>query len=492
MDLEALVTDELREEIAGYQLEWFDVEASSRRPPHATVGVRTPDGEEVDRLVHRRRPGRRDLPRDQRRHRQRRAGCASSASTPSPAARTRSARRRSCSRSAASPARARASRPTSSRPAARAYVRALSNALSPRGRSPTEAEARWPTRPSGASSGAVARSRGRRRAERAVPAGRRPRARGRCGSRSMKLVPIAAAALGVRARRVWTAAPRRRSASASTDTAERGDGADHARARCWVPARLAVGFRHSTWVSRPAGAASRLVGLQTPPSTYSRPPISTGANSHGHRARGLDRLGDGRRRARRGLPNTTRRPVRRSTAATRRRPSKRAPEPLDPARRRSRSSWRAGQPAQQRRAHHRAAGRGEAERQRRERGAGGHRPRAGAPGRVQRRRGQARRPARGRPRRRRARCSIDDGRRGDWPAARCAATIEPAEVPTKYSHSRRSKPVASSIPASTPIIHASPRTPPPPSTSTSGGVSMAIARLRCAAAGGCAGARLRT
>jgi 2-isopropylmalate synthase len=45
MDLEALVTDELREEIAGYQLEWFDVEASSRRPPHATVGVRTPDGE---------------------------------------------------------------------------------------------------------------------------------------------------------------------------------------------------------------------------------------------------------------------------------------------------------------------------------------------------------------------------------------------------------------------------------------------------------------
>src|SRR5437764_2357355 len=47
MDLEALVTDELREEIAGYQLEWFDVEASTRRAPHATVGVRTPDGGEV-------------------------------------------------------------------------------------------------------------------------------------------------------------------------------------------------------------------------------------------------------------------------------------------------------------------------------------------------------------------------------------------------------------------------------------------------------------
>jgi 2-isopropylmalate synthase len=47
MDLEALVTDEIREEVVGYQLEWFDVEASSRRPPHATVGLRTPEGDEV-------------------------------------------------------------------------------------------------------------------------------------------------------------------------------------------------------------------------------------------------------------------------------------------------------------------------------------------------------------------------------------------------------------------------------------------------------------
>src|SRR5437763_8206279 len=47
MDLEALVTDELRDEVAGYQLEWFEVEASSRRPPHAIVGVRTPDGTDV-------------------------------------------------------------------------------------------------------------------------------------------------------------------------------------------------------------------------------------------------------------------------------------------------------------------------------------------------------------------------------------------------------------------------------------------------------------
>jgi 2-isopropylmalate synthase len=47
MDLEALVTDELRDEVQAYTLEWFDVEASSRRPPHATVAVRTPDDEVV-------------------------------------------------------------------------------------------------------------------------------------------------------------------------------------------------------------------------------------------------------------------------------------------------------------------------------------------------------------------------------------------------------------------------------------------------------------
>jgi len=48
MDLEALVTDELRSEMAGYTLQWFDVEASSRRPPHATVSVVSPEGEELE------------------------------------------------------------------------------------------------------------------------------------------------------------------------------------------------------------------------------------------------------------------------------------------------------------------------------------------------------------------------------------------------------------------------------------------------------------
>ncbi len=45
MDLEALVTDELRsEDIGGYTLDWFEVEASSLRPPHAKVSVILPEG----------------------------------------------------------------------------------------------------------------------------------------------------------------------------------------------------------------------------------------------------------------------------------------------------------------------------------------------------------------------------------------------------------------------------------------------------------------
>ena len=44
MDLEALVTDELREEVQGYALESFEVDASSLRPPHARVSVSMPDG----------------------------------------------------------------------------------------------------------------------------------------------------------------------------------------------------------------------------------------------------------------------------------------------------------------------------------------------------------------------------------------------------------------------------------------------------------------
>jgi 2-isopropylmalate synthase len=48
MDLEALVTDELRDDIAAYTLQWFDVEASTRRPPHATVSVLSPEGQTLE------------------------------------------------------------------------------------------------------------------------------------------------------------------------------------------------------------------------------------------------------------------------------------------------------------------------------------------------------------------------------------------------------------------------------------------------------------
>ena len=101
MDLEALVTDELREEIPGYTLELVR-RRGVLAPPAARHRRRArPRRRGADRLVHRRRPGRRHLPRDQRRHRRSTRGCASSGSTRSPAARTRSARPRWCSRSAA-------------------------------------------------------------------------------------------------------------------------------------------------------------------------------------------------------------------------------------------------------------------------------------------------------------------------------------------------------------------------------------------------------
>src|SRR5437660_1398944 len=49
LDLEALVTDELRsEDIGGYALDWFEVQDSSRRPPHARVCVLLPDGGRAD------------------------------------------------------------------------------------------------------------------------------------------------------------------------------------------------------------------------------------------------------------------------------------------------------------------------------------------------------------------------------------------------------------------------------------------------------------
>jgi len=47
LDLEAIVSDELREISQKYELAWFEVEAGSRRAPLARVGIATPDGREA-------------------------------------------------------------------------------------------------------------------------------------------------------------------------------------------------------------------------------------------------------------------------------------------------------------------------------------------------------------------------------------------------------------------------------------------------------------
>ncbi len=46
LDLEAIVSDQVRETARSYELSWFDVEASSRRDPQAKVAIRMPTGEE--------------------------------------------------------------------------------------------------------------------------------------------------------------------------------------------------------------------------------------------------------------------------------------------------------------------------------------------------------------------------------------------------------------------------------------------------------------
>src|SRR3712207_4173347 len=48
LDLEALVSDEMRESPSAYGLEWFEVEASSGRAPLAKVGIRLPGGQVVE------------------------------------------------------------------------------------------------------------------------------------------------------------------------------------------------------------------------------------------------------------------------------------------------------------------------------------------------------------------------------------------------------------------------------------------------------------
>jgi 2-isopropylmalate synthase len=48
LDLEAIVSDQVRASAQRYELAWFDVEASTRRPPLARVAVKLPSGETVE------------------------------------------------------------------------------------------------------------------------------------------------------------------------------------------------------------------------------------------------------------------------------------------------------------------------------------------------------------------------------------------------------------------------------------------------------------
>ena len=73
LDLEAIVSDEIREQAEAYNLASFEVHDSSGEPPTAKVEVTTPDGETVNGRGHRRRRGRRAATGDQRRDRQARA-----------------------------------------------------------------------------------------------------------------------------------------------------------------------------------------------------------------------------------------------------------------------------------------------------------------------------------------------------------------------------------------------------------------------------------
>ena len=47
LDLEAIVSDEIREQAKAYNLEWFELHDASGEPPMAKVEVTTPRGETV-------------------------------------------------------------------------------------------------------------------------------------------------------------------------------------------------------------------------------------------------------------------------------------------------------------------------------------------------------------------------------------------------------------------------------------------------------------
>ena len=284
--------------------------------------------------------------------------------------------------------------------AGRAYVRALSNAV-------REAVARGGRRGDGgrASSSRAHAVAGRGRAADAsrppgvaarrasarpcaYAGGRAPPRRGRRPSGRCRIAP----------RRSGRPARSRATSRAAARSAERLDAAAAARDRGAQrppragrrPGRGRRSSRQSTCGRRgPAGAASRFVGLQTPPSTYSRPPISTGAKSHGIAHDAATASATVGRAARPGAPNTTRRP-RRALHRSDRAGARRSARPSGARTSASALSVRPGRgaPREQRAAHGPPAGR---ERRRAPSGASG----AGAaePQRTAHAHARARRPA---------------------------------------------------------------------------------------------------
>jgi hypothetical protein len=234
---------------------------------------------------------------------------------------------------------------------------------------------------------------------------------------------------------ISTLAPRRRAAAASTDVASLQPVASPRIASDGPVPIAAVGSRHSTRSPRPARARSRFVGLQTPPSTYSRSPIATGANRPGtahEAATASATLASGAPSS----PNTTRRPEPRSTATRRSRPSKRTPDAFTRERRsassmrplgtRASSAARASAPPGLAAV---SAGAASGEK---------------APSDTRLARSSA---ARSVPERRSGSTSasqrtVSSPRRGSSPPPRRAATIEPADVPISCFARRKSSPVA--------------------------------------------------
>ena len=190
---------------------------------------------------------------------------------------------------------------------------------------------------------------------------------------------------------------------------------------------LAVGLRQSTVRIASGGRGVEVGGAPHAAVDVLAVADRDGREQPGHRARRGDRLGDGRAR---GAGAAEHDPAP-GPAVHRRDPQAAVEaglEALDVAAQTGERVRRPREPSQHRRAHDRTARRGHSERHRRERGADGERPLARAPRGGQPGGGQAVRGPGGARKLRSA--AIVDGRRGGWPAIRCAATIEPADVPT--------------------------------------------------------------